>query len=360
MAGFFFAYLTENYLGKIIPASWQDNLILSLLLFFIPFSVLIISYLVHIIIHELGHLIFGLATGYSFVSFRIGSFTIIREDGKFKKKKYYIPGTAGQCLMMPPEVKDGEFPFIIYNLGGVLLNGILSLAAIFAVAYIDNMNLFLESVLILFFTAGIFVVLTNGIPMKISGMPNDAFNVVSILKDKETKKAFYLQLRVNGLLSQGIRYKDMDYSLFHLEEGADLSNPLNTSTKLMEYNWHLDNMDFDRARQVLDLLLPIQSKIIALFRNEIKCERIFLELIGDSNKEFIDRLYSKELERYIKASKFLINKKRLLMAYEAFYNEDKEKALEYYKEIVDLYNDYPIKGEADMELMLGDWIKDRV
>ena len=43
-----------------------------------------------------------------------------------------------------------------------------------------------------------------------------------------------------------------------------------------------------------------------------------------------------------------------------FTDEDKAKALEYYEKLKKLYNNFLIKGEADMELMLGDWIKDRL
>ena len=35
--------------------------------------VLVVSYFLHIIIHESGHLLFGLFSGYQFVSFRVGS-----------------------------------------------------------------------------------------------------------------------------------------------------------------------------------------------------------------------------------------------------------------------------------------------
>ena len=320
----------------------------------------IILFLVHIIIHEAGHLVFGLATGYSFVSFRVGSYTIVKEDGKFKSKKYNIPGTAGQCLMMPPEIKDGKYPFVIYNLGGVIMNLIFSAISILSVTIIEDMAFPLNSLLVLFAIAGIFAALTNGIPFKISGIPNDAYNVMSILKDEEARRGFYLQLRVNGLLSKGIRIKDMDYSIFKLKEGSDIANPLNTGIKLMEYNWHLDNMDFDRARKSIDSFVPHFSRLVPLYTYEINCERMFLELVGECNKGLIDRLYSLQLKKYIKAAKFMIGKKRLLMAYEAFYNEDKAKALEHYKDLKKLHKSYPVKGEADMELMLADWMKEKI
>lgn len=56
---------------------------------------------IQIIIHEAGHLVFGLLSGYEFVSFRIGSITLAKYDNKYCFKRFHIAGTGGQCLMMP-------------------------------------------------------------------------------------------------------------------------------------------------------------------------------------------------------------------------------------------------------------------
>ena len=41
----------------------------------------------HLIVHEAGHLVFGLLTGYEFCSFRIASFMWLKENGKLKLKR---------------------------------------------------------------------------------------------------------------------------------------------------------------------------------------------------------------------------------------------------------------------------------
>ncbi|MGH4122820.1 MAG: site-2 protease family protein [Clostridium sp.] len=324
---------------------------------FLIFFIFIVGCLIHIVIHESGHLVFGLMTGYSFVSFRIGSFTLIKEDKKLKRKKFNIPGTGGQCLMMPPALKEGKYPFVIYNLGGVIMNLIVAIAGILVAVFVQGVAFPMNVILILVSSGGIIIALTNGIPMKFSGVPNDAHNVLSMLKDQEARSSFYVQLRVNGLQSLGTRIKDMPLEMFKLKENSDLCNPLNTAVRLIEYNWHLDNMDFDSAKQCIDSFIPYLDKLVALFRNEINCERMFLELASTCDKPFIDDLYDKNLKKYIKAAKFMIGKKRLLMAYEGFYNEDKNKALEYYEDTKRLAKKYPVKGEADMELMIVEWIK---
>lgn len=338
----------------------SSNIFIELLKIYGLIIIFVAGYLIHIVIHEAGHLIFGLMTGYSFVSFRIGSFTLIKEDKKLKRKKFNIPGTGGQCLMMPPALKDDKYPFVIYNLGGVVMNLIVSIAGVLLVVFVEGMAFPLNSVLVLVSAGGIFAALTNGIPMKIGGIPNDAYNVFSMLKDKEARSAFYVQLRVNGLQSLGTRIKDMPLETFKLREDSDLYNPLNAAVRLIEYNWYLDNMDFDSAKECIDTFMPYIEKLIPLFRNEINCERMFLELVYNCDKDFIDDLYDESLKKYIKAAKFMIGKKRLLMAYEGFYNEDKDKVLKYYEDTKQLAKEYPVKGEADMELMLVEWIKERL
>ena len=52
--------------------------------------IFLVTYYVQLIIHEAGHLVAGLLTGYSFGSFRAGSIIIVKENGKLKIKKQTI------------------------------------------------------------------------------------------------------------------------------------------------------------------------------------------------------------------------------------------------------------------------------
>ncbi|MFW7359655.1 hypothetical protein [Vagococcus fluvialis] len=88
----------------------------------------ILSIVLHIIIHEAGHLVMGLLTGYTFLSFRIFSWVLVKQHNKIKLTKQKIPGTLGQCLLIPPERE--EFIYKLYLLGGVLFNFLASLLMI--------------------------------------------------------------------------------------------------------------------------------------------------------------------------------------------------------------------------------------
>ncbi|MER2110977.1 MAG: hypothetical protein ABS889_08545, partial [Desemzia incerta] len=65
-----------------------------------------------------------------------------------------------------------------------------------------------------------------------------------------------------------------------------------------------------------------------------------------------------ELKTYIKKMTFLPNKKRLLMALEAHYYQNEEVMQQYFKELLKTAETYPVRGEAEMEIMLGNWVKD--
>ena len=85
------------------------------MLWWLGFMLLLaVAAMFHIVIHEAGHLLFGLMSGYRFVSFRIGSFVLVRDDEGFRLGRFSIAGTGGQCLLDPPAMTDGRFPYKLY------------------------------------------------------------------------------------------------------------------------------------------------------------------------------------------------------------------------------------------------------
>ena len=69
----------------------SDKLIRLLLLVLCMYGALTLQ----LIIHEAGHLVFGLATGYRFSSFRVFNLILLKEEGKLRFKKLSLAGTGG-------------------------------------------------------------------------------------------------------------------------------------------------------------------------------------------------------------------------------------------------------------------------
>lgn len=348
-------------IGFISGAFWETYTIeLDLIVIITGLFVFFISYFIHILFHEVGHLIFGFLTGYTYVSFRIGSLTLIKEEGKIKRKRMNLPGTGGQCLMSPPDYKNENFPFVLYNLGGVLINILFSILAFGMVVNNPFLSSFTTVLLSAFALAGLFTALTNGIPMKIGGMPNDGYNLYLMFQEEENKRAFFMQLKMNALMTQGKRLRDIPLKNIQLEGKKDFSNPLKVSIYLLEYNWYLDQLSFDEASIHLAAFEPHAEHLPVVFKNELDCERLFFELIQEADPFIVKNLYTEELQKYIKMTTYLPNKKRLMMAYEAFHQKNHQQAMEYYNQLLKTAAMYPIKAEAEMEVMLGDWIEEKM
>lgn len=339
--GFLFGFLSGKS-GKINNLTFEETIFQMILVI----SVFIIIFMLQIILHEAGHLIFGLLSGYKFVSFRIGSITIIREDKKFKFKKFKIKGTAGQCLMMPKTENYEELKYISYNLGGVLINFIVTIISGIILLVVDNK--LAEIILKCLITTGLVCFISNGIPMKIGGIANDGYNILAISKDKFIKYCFYIQLKVNGLLYKGIRMKDMPIEWFYVKEGTDLNIPMVTAIRTMEANYYHDKLDFERAKTIYEDILKTTPNILKLYENEIKCELLFYEILNN-NIEKVNEVYTKDLRNYIKLTECYVSRKRLMYAYNLIILKDKEKADNILVEFKKIKKTYPAKGEIASE-----------
>ena len=90
----------SDFIGKLAEIKVVE-LIIPILGAFIAMFVAIV---LHIILHEGGHLLMGFATGYRFISFRIASVAFIRKEGRIRIRRFRLAGTGGQCLMSPPDM----------------------------------------------------------------------------------------------------------------------------------------------------------------------------------------------------------------------------------------------------------------
>lgn len=309
---------------------------------------------IHIVIHEAGHMIFGLASGYTFSSFRIGSFMWIRdEDNKIKFGRHSLAGTGGQCLMNPPEMVDGKFPVILYNLGGCIMN--LLVAGICAVGcslykdYTYSYIVFLTMTLV-----GVGYAIINGIPMKMGMINNDGSNAWALRRNPVAMRAFWTQLKIAEQQNRGKRLKEMPDEWFEVPNDEDMKeDALVASIAVFHASWLMDNYRYEEASEYIDTLLSKETAIIGLHRNGLISERIFYELIGACNKETIEELRNKEYLQFVKQMKNSPSIIRTEYAYALLIEEQEagaEKLMKQFEKAAKVYP-YPRDIEGERELL---------
>jgi hypothetical protein len=280
-------------------------------------------------LHEAGHLIAGLLSGYKFVSFSVGSFMFIKENGQLKLKRFAIAGAGGQCLMSPPEPVDNTYPFAWYHLGGGLMNLVAS--GIFLALYFLLRGIFpyAGDVFIPAFGLGVVLAVSNLLPLKIGGLAVDGHSVVSLKKSGQTRQAHWLLLTINARITSGERAKNLPEEWFDFPENYNFNDPIMGNIATMGLGRLIDAHDFCEAKKLAEKILDKGDKLIELLKNETRCELLFLEIISEHSPERKDKteqLFTPELEKYIKASKTQLSKHRLIYAYEKLVLFDDKKA----------------------------------
>ena len=313
-----------------------------------------VAYFIQAVIHESGHLVFGLLTGYRFVSFRIGSIMFIKENGKLRVKLYNIVGTGGQCLMMPPPWKE-SMPYRLYNFGGCIMNFIASIVflALFIFAVPGSFGALFCGMLC---AVGFGNVLINGIPLQVGGISNDGHNALLLGKNPVTLRAFWLQLYVNGLISEGERMRNMPGEWFFLPKGEELNDPIICTVGVMKYNYYYDIHDFAEAEETAEYLLKAPG-LLGLHKNELLCELMFLRIFRGAEPQEIDSLNTKELDKYIKATANYVSRRRLAYAYQLLYRKNitmAQKCLELFERTL---QSYPYSAEIENEKEVIELIK---
>lgn len=350
IGGLIVVLFTDTTFSEYFQKYYTLDISEGLCVFLVAIGAFILSLAILIPVHELGHLVCGILSGYKFVSYRIFNYTVLKENGKFRIKKFSVPGTGGQCLLTPPELPLEEIPTGLYNFGGVLAN-ILILMIVIPFFMLD-LNPFVIEALGIFVITDVGMIILNGIPMKVGGLGNDGYNMKLLKRNYLSKKGILNQLRANALIQNGTRPKDMPDNLFSNTQGVDYRNPLEVSIPLMYASRLIDRMEYDEALTEMEALYSKRDEIMQLYVKEIACELAFLYM-RTGRIEKADKILDNNLRKYIETyRKVMSSKERLLIAIAFYIDKNETEARRLYGRLKERKDEYLLKGEIAGDLAL--------
>lgn len=273
-----------------------------LLAIVLSITMTVLAFLVQIIIHEGGHLVFGLLSGYRFVSFSVMGFIWQKgPDGKLRMGRMQIAGAGGQCLMAPPEYNSGDFPFTLYNLGGVLMNIIASLLGILLCCLFPTpvTHLMLLPLIVI----GLGFALMNGLPLPVDAIQNDGSNLVCIRKDAHARRAFWVQMSLAAELARGTRIKDMPEDWFAPFPDDAMDNPIVCAVAVMNTSRLMDQLDFPGALAAIRTLLARKRGVLDIYRMTMACDGAVCELVAGQPADVTATLDTPDMKRIMAAMK---------------------------------------------------------
>ena len=308
-------------------------------------------------IHEGGHYIFGKLTGYKFVSFRVGTYMWYKKNGETVVTRASLSGTGGQCLMSPPDLKDGTMPFKLYNMGGAILNLISALA--YVPVWIATKNdIYLNLFGLSFIATGVIYAAANGFPLRNSEIDNDGSNTKNMSRNKRAVQSFWMQLKVSESNLNGIRIKDLPEEWFFIPSDEELKNTLISSMAFFYKDRLLDEHKFEEAGKYIDHILSVEDNgMLPIYKKMLVMDRVYIELLGDKDEEVINKFHTKEMVAFRTQMKRYPPMLRTEYAFNVLGKLNEAKAEAYLKEFNEWVSIYPYEGEALREIDLVEEVK---
>lgn len=321
--------------------------------------ILLLTFFLQIFLHEFGHLLFGLLSGYHFLSFRFFDIMLVKQNQKLVFRKLHIDSTAGQCLMIPPEPKNGEIPATLYNMGGVIMNLVSSfIGVIFLYKYFDDSSLSLW--LFSFIVIGIVLALTNGIPIVSSTVVNDGTNALALQNNPAANRAFYLQMKMNVLQTNGITYREMPEEWFVLPDDSDMDNGLISTLAVYACSRMMEEKKFDEFIDTLNHYRSINCAFNAIHLQLMECDRLYIGILRGVTQDETDAQLSKAIKKTLKAMKSYPSVLRFQYTYHLFYDLDSAKAESIRRKFDIISRNYPYEGEIRVEKELMELAEETV
>lgn len=262
--------------------------------YWIALGVFILTMLLAVPLHEAGHLVFGLLTGYRLQSFALIRWQIVRrQDGTWKMAPWVLPGAMGQCVMRPPEwPQDGKLPFVAYNLGGglatALVGAVLLALAIPRYGTMGGLLLWAAFLMMLLMT------LTNLLPMS-SQINNDGMNIRLLRKSEKTRRAFWIQMQVGARNQGGQPLREMPEEWFQVEHAPE--NVLEGEISFLQMYRALEMRDYAETKALCQTMLSEKTCIMPLRRSMTVAIGAVCELLTDEKgmclKEYVTPEFQK-------------------------------------------------------------------
>ena len=309
----------------------------------------VIAFILQVIVHEAGHLVFGLISGYKFISFRVFDFKIIKdENGKLKIRYERLAGTGGQCLMRAPEYVEGKFKYKLYLLGGVLFNLVFSI--IFWLVLPSYYTL-------LFALIGFALAFLNLIPMGF----NDGMTYYHASKDETTRFILYLQLEYIYYQSIGKNLLIEQPTIVEKINSLEITNT-NYLTDALEFI-KLDGLEyffeFDALYNESRKLYIERNDLLPVYKVELMTLLVKLISLVNPEDELLEELM-KDKTLLARLKQKNPQTKNILATYEYGVNLDDEKALGLLAEARKIKNKAPNLYVQNLEMKYCDYLENKI
>lgn len=296
-----------------------ENLQLSLGAALLLLALWLLAFFMHIFLHELGHVLFGALTGYHLILFRLGSHLWIKTSAGWSHRREYVAGIGGQAGMVPPET-EGEPPYLAYNLGGVLVNFLTSLALIWLGRSLTGDFLPLLCYGSAFI--GLLLAVTNILPFK----GTDGYNIQRLRRDPLAREQFFQTLSLMAASLEGRSPHELS-QLLALNPQEPMDSTFNVSCRSMRAAALIEAHQFDAACTAYAAIWADEAHLFPAQKAQVLLNYLFVLLVTQGDPDLITDLLDHSMYRsYSHRQQADMYRLRSAVAY--YFHHDPAEALE--------------------------------
>ena len=289
-------YTIFNVFGSILfpvlpPSDWQRPAGDTVALIFIILRPLF--QLITETVHELGHLVSGLIHGCQFISFRIASRILMRDEtGRLGWKRRPLRGV--KCLMLPPQDSSG-FPWVRYQLSGLVAILLVSIPLAIGLQFVFVG--WLRAVLGSFVAASLVDVYFKAVPLQDNEGANDGMKALELWRHPSSRAAEWKYLKISALALNS-RLKDMPEQLFEVDDEAVHNGTIGADALVLRELWAMDRHDFDEADRQLEKIRKGNCPISRRHKQLMMCDQVCIDCLMGRFSEITDTGLKKYMRIY--------------------------------------------------------------
>lgn len=312
--------------------------------------VAVYSSYVHIILHELGHYLFGKMTGYELVYFQLPHFRYEAKKKKFTRLGNRIPGMMGQCLMQPSNKGSyTEKPYFLYLSGGLIIN--LLTAALF---YLGSF-IIPGAISFTFFALSLppfLLFIMNVMPYGFT----DGGVIHELRKSKISKTLYFKQLELAALFEEGKEFSDIsDVYFTEIADGTYMESKMGEYILLIAYQKHLSEREFEKADKLLQDYQANWNYLASPYSRILASEILFNHAIF-GRKEEAEQLMS-TIESHPLLKNYYEHSKVAQTAYNFFVKADVAEAKKNLTQSPTKIDAGFNEAELELQEILVDWLE---
>ncbi len=254
--------------------------------------------------HELGHFVFGKASGMRCVYWKAFCFQLYRKRGTLRFR-FASPFAAEQTQMLPQKGGNMRKRASLYALGGLFFSAAL-------VALVVTVALWMRR----FWAWGAlpyagYLLLLNVLPVEYASGKTDALVYLGIQKGAPVEQCLLAAMEIQGQLSEGKSFGEIDEKLYFDLPTICEDEPLFAVLYDLRYRYSLDKDDREKAKACLNRLAQIEEYLSSEEREKIAAEFVYIYAL-DADMGAADA-YGRGCQGYLKSE--CLAAKRILAAY---------------------------------------------